>query len=80
MYQFDKLLKQLEEIHQQLKDKRELDRNFTPSKYSDQDYLPQLSEKRYKKRISTVHNIIQFPLEVIKSFKNVVLYLLTRKH
>jgi len=46
--------------------KRELDRNFTPSKYSDQDYFPQSSQKRYKKRISTAHNIIQFPLEVIQ--------------
>ena len=46
--------------------KRELDRNFTPSKYSDQDYFPQSSQKRYKKRISTAHNIVQFPLEVIQ--------------
>lgn len=43
--------------------KRELDRNYTPSKYSNQDYFPQSSQKRYQKRVSTAHNIVQFPLE-----------------
>ena len=46
--------------------KRELDRNYTPSKRGDVDYFPQSSQKRYEKRISKAHNIVQFPLEVIQ--------------
>ena len=46
--------------------KRELDRNYTPNKKGDTDYFPQSSQKRYKKRISKAHNIVQFPLEVIQ--------------
>ena len=46
--------------------KRELDRNYTPSKWGDVDYFPQSSQKRYEKRVSKAHNIIQFPLEVIQ--------------
>ena len=46
--------------------KRELDRNYTPSKWGDVDYFPQSSQKRYEKRVSKAHNIVQFPLEVIQ--------------
>ena len=46
--------------------KRELDRNFTPNKLGDKDYFPHSSQKRYEKRKSKAHNIIQFPLEVIQ--------------
>ena len=46
--------------------KRELDRNYTPSKIGDVDYFPHSSQKRYEKRISKAHNIVQFPLEVIQ--------------
>lgn len=46
--------------------KRELDRNYTPSKWADVDYFPQSSQKRYEKRVSKAHNIVQFPLEVIQ--------------
>ena len=46
--------------------KRELERNFTPNKNGDTDYFPHSSEKRYKKRISQAHNIVQFPLEVVQ--------------
>ena len=46
--------------------KRELDRNYTPNKIGDTNYFPQSSQKRYQKRISKAHNIVQFPLEVIQ--------------
>ena len=46
--------------------KRELDRNFTPNKRGDTDYFPHSSEKRYRKRISQAHNIVQFPFEVVQ--------------
>ena len=46
--------------------KRELDRNYTPNKKGDNDYYPYSSQKRYEKRKSEAHNIIQFPLEVIQ--------------
>lgn len=46
--------------------KRELDRNCTPSEYWNSDYFPHPSQKRYKKRISKAHNIVQFPLEIIQ--------------
>ena len=46
--------------------KRELDRNYTPNKKGDNDYYPYSSQKRYEERKSEVHNIIQFPLEVIQ--------------
>ena len=49
--------------------KRELDRNYTPSlhpRHNGSDYFPQSSQKRYEKRKSEAHNIIQFPLEVIQ--------------
>ena len=49
--------------------KRELDRNNTPSfrkKYNGSSYFPQSSQKRYEKRKSEAHNIVQFPLEVIQ--------------
>ena len=49
--------------------KRELDRNHTPSfrsKLKGADYFPCSSQKRYEKRISKAHNIVQFPLEVIQ--------------
>lgn len=46
--------------------KRELDRNYTPSKWADVDYFPHSSQTRYEKRISKAHNIVQFPLEVIQ--------------
>ena len=46
--------------------KREIERNYT-SIYKEQfNYYPQTSQKKYKKRISRAHNIVQFPLEVIK--------------
>lgn len=46
--------------------KRELDRNYTPNKKGDNDYYPYSSQKRYEERKSEAHNIIQFPLEVIR--------------
>ena len=49
--------------------KRELDRNYTPSlnpRHNGADYFPQSSQKRYEKRLSKAHNIVQFPLEVIQ--------------
>ena len=49
--------------------KRELDRNYTPSfrsRFKGVDYFPQSSQKRYEKRVSKAHNIVQFPLEVIQ--------------
>ena len=46
--------------------KRELDRNYTPNKKGDNDYYPYSSQKRYEKRLSKAHNIVQFPLEVIQ--------------
>lgn len=46
--------------------KREIERNYT-SIYNERfNYFPQTSQKKYKKRISKAHNIVQFPLEVIK--------------
>lgn len=49
--------------------KRELDRNRTPSlhpRYGGADYFPQSSQKRYEKRVSKAHNVVQYPLEVIQ--------------
>ena len=46
--------------------KRELDRNNTPSKRTGIDYYPHSSQKRYEKRISKAHNIVQFPLEIVQ--------------
>ena len=46
--------------------KRELDRNYTPNKWGDVDYFPQSSQKRYEKRVSKAHNIVQFPLEILQ--------------
>ena len=46
--------------------KRELDRNFTPNKIGDRTYFPQSSQKRYERRKSEAHNIVQFPPEVIQ--------------
>jgi len=46
--------------------KRELDRNYTPNKKGDNDYYPYSSQRRYEKRLSKAHNIVQFPLEVIQ--------------
>lgn len=45
--------------------KRGLERNHTPNKNGDKDYFPHSSQKRYEKRKSEAHNIIQFPLEVL---------------
>ena len=46
--------------------KREIDRNYT-SKYKEYtNYYPCTSQKKYKKRISKAHNIVQFPLEVVQ--------------
>ena len=46
--------------------KREIDRNYT-SKYEQYiNYYPHTSQKKYKKRISKAHNVIQYPLEVIQ--------------
>ena len=46
--------------------KREIERNYTSIYKERFNYYPQTSQKKYKKRISKAHNIIQFPLEVIK--------------
>ncbi len=46
--------------------KREIERNYTSIYKERFNYYPQTSQKKYKKRISKAHNIVQFPLEVIK--------------
>lgn len=46
--------------------KRELNRNYTPNRFGTKDYYPLSSQKRYERRKSEAHNIIQFPLEVIQ--------------
>jgi IS30 family transposase len=46
--------------------KRELNRNYTPNRFGTKDYYPLSSQKRYEKRKSKAHNIVQFPLEVIQ--------------
>ena len=46
--------------------KREVERNYTSIYKERFNYYPQTSQKKYKKRISKAHNIVQFPLEVIK--------------
>ena len=46
--------------------KRELNRNHTPNRFGTKDYYPLSSQKRYEKRKSEAHNIVQFPLEVIQ--------------
>ncbi len=46
--------------------KREIDRNYTSKHHQYTNYYPQTSQKKYEKRISKAHNIVQFPLEVIQ--------------
>ena len=46
--------------------KREVDRNYTSKHYQYTNYYPHTSQKKYEKRISKAHNIVQFPLEVIQ--------------
>ena len=46
--------------------KREIDRNYTSKLYQYTNYYPHTSQKKYEKRISKAHNIVQFPLEVIQ--------------
>ena len=46
--------------------KREIERNYTSIYKERFNYYPQTSQKKYKKRISKAHNIVQFPLEVIQ--------------
>ena len=46
--------------------KREIDRNYTSKHYQYINYYPHTSQKKYEKRISKAHNIVQFPLEVIQ--------------
>ena len=46
--------------------KREVERNYTSIYKERFNYYPQTSQKKYKKRISKAHNIVQFPLEVMK--------------
>ena len=46
--------------------KRELNRNYTPNKDGTKDYFPCSSQKRYEKRKSEAHNIVQFPLEIVQ--------------
>lgn len=46
--------------------KRELDRNFTPSKRFGASYFPATSQKRYDKRKIEAHHLVQFPLEIVQ--------------
>ena len=46
--------------------KREIDRNYTSKHHQYTNYYPQTSQKKYEKRISKAHNIVQFPLEMIQ--------------